>query len=81
MGQNEEEEKPPPVVTAALIQNPETKADTNLHLSPVFKWQHAEVSLNRREKIIYPASLLEKFKIAMLSSLACFLEGEEWYKA
>lgn len=41
----------------------------------------AEVSLKRREKIIYPASLLEKFKIAMLSSLACFLEGEEWYKA
>ena len=37
----------------------------------------AEVSLKRREKIIYPASLLEKFKIEMLSSLACFLEGEE----
>lgn len=37
MGQNEEEEKLPPVVTAALIQNPETKADINLHLSPVFK--------------------------------------------
>lgn len=81
MGQNEEKEKPPPVVTATLIQTPETKADTNLHLSPVFKWQHAEVSLKGRAKIIYPVSPLEEFKIAMQSSLACFLEGEEWYKA
>lgn len=58
MGQEEEEEKFSPIVTATLIENPDQKADINLHLSSAFIWQHAEVSLKGTQKIIYQARLL-----------------------
>lgn len=58
MGQEEEEGKQSPLITANLIQKPDQNAGTDLHLSPVFIRQYAEVSLKRQLKIIYQASLL-----------------------
>lgn len=51
MGQEEEDGKLSPILPATLIQSPDQKADTNPHLSPVFIWQHAEVSLKGKQKI------------------------------